>query len=95
VHSNNLNKLSEFLSKARDGHIVVLTLHGVSDTEQYRVNTSKAHFLNLLKYLKENDYSVIALRDLNNYIDIKKAMELINIEDEIERITEINAAPDY
>lgn len=95
VHSNNLNKLGEFLSKARDGNIVVLTLHGVSDTEQYRVNTSKAHFLELLKYLKENDYSVIALRDLNNYIDVNKAKNLINIDDEAERIAEINKAPDY
>jgi peptidoglycan/xylan/chitin deacetylase (PgdA/CDA1 family) len=95
VHSNNLNMLSEFLSKARDGNIVVLTLHGVSDTEQYRVNTSKAHFLTLLEYLKENDYSVIAMRDLNKYVDVKKAMDLINIDGEIERIAEINTAPDY
>jgi len=95
VHSNNFNKLSEFLSNARDGHIVILTLHGVSDTEHYRVNTSKACFLNLLKYLKENNYSVIAMRDLNNYVDAKKAMKLINMEDETERIAEINSAPDY
>jgi peptidoglycan-N-acetylglucosamine deacetylase len=95
VHSNNLDRLSEFLGKARDGNIVILTLHGVSDTEQYRVNTSKAHFLNLLKYLKENDYSVIAMRDLNKYVDVKKAMNLINIEEEIERIEEINIEPDY
>jgi len=95
VHSNNLNMLSEFLSEAHDGSIVILTLHGVSDKEQYRVNTSKVHFLNLLKYLKENDYSVIAMRDLNKYVDVKKAMNLINIDDQQERIEEINMAPDY
>ncbi len=95
VHSNNLNMLNDFLSKARNGNIVVLTLHGVSDTERYRVNTSKAHFLNLLKYLKENDYSVIAMRDLNKYVDVKTAMKLINLYDERERIAEINTAPDY
>jgi len=95
VHSNNLNMLSDFLSEAHDGKIVILTLHGVSDTEQYRVNTSTAHFLNLLKYLKENNYSVIAMRDLNKYVDVKKATNLINLDDEIERIAEINRAPDY
>jgi peptidoglycan-N-acetylglucosamine deacetylase len=95
VHSNNLSKLSEFLSEAHDGSIVILTLHGVSDTEQYRVNTSKAHFLKLLKYLRENDFTVIAMRDLNHYVDIEKAMRLINLDDEAKRMAEINAAPDY
>jgi peptidoglycan/xylan/chitin deacetylase (PgdA/CDA1 family) len=95
VHSNNLNRLSEFLKKACDGNIVVLTLHGVSDTEQYRVNTSKAHFLYLLKYLKENDYSVIAMRDLTKFVDVKMAMNLNYLYDQTERIAEINTAPDY
>ena len=68
---------------------LILTLFGRQFAEYNFIH------LTLLKYLKENDYSVIAMRDLNNYVDVKKAMNLINIDNEIERIAEINTAPDY
>ncbi len=63
---NNKEEILSALKEAKDGNIVVLTLHGVPDIEHPWVNTPPELFEEYLDYLKENKYQVIALRDLEN-----------------------------
>jgi hypothetical protein len=51
--------------QARDGRIAILQFHGTPDT----ANTPRSNFEGYMKYLAINDYKVIALRDLNQYVD--------------------------
>ncbi len=62
---------------ARDGKIVVLTIHGVPDIPHPWVTTRPALFEEYLNYLRDNKYKVIAMRELIRYIDVNKAMEQI------------------
>lgn len=55
--------------QARDGRIAVLQFHGVPDTAHDWVSSSEQNFEAYLKFLKLNDYRVIALRDLEEYVD--------------------------
>lgn len=58
------------LDQAKDGNITVLTFHGVPDLEHSWVHTEPEDFETYIKYLSDNGFSVIALRDLNNYINV-------------------------
>jgi len=61
------NTMDYFVSSvrlARDGKIVVLTFHGVSGMGDPQTSLFKRY----LDYLKENNYSVIAMRDLVEYV---------------------------
>jgi peptidoglycan/xylan/chitin deacetylase (PgdA/CDA1 family) len=75
MNSQNKQQIMEAFESAHDGDIVVLTIHGVPDTEHPWVNTPPELFKSYLKYLSENNYTVIPLRDLNKYIRTKKAMK--------------------
>ena len=75
--SNNKSQIMEAFKEARNGKIVVLTIHGVPDVEHPWVNTPPALFKEYLQYLSENHFKVIALKDLNKYIKVKKAMKSI------------------
>jgi peptidoglycan/xylan/chitin deacetylase (PgdA/CDA1 family) len=57
------------VSQARGGKIAVIQLHGVPDTAHSWVNTPAHLFESYLKYLAENGYRVVALRDLARYVD--------------------------
>jgi peptidoglycan/xylan/chitin deacetylase (PgdA/CDA1 family) len=57
------------LAQARDGNIAILTFHGVPDLEHPWVHTTPAQFEAYMAYLAENDYDVIALRDLIDYVE--------------------------
>lgn len=59
------------LDQAVDGDIAVLTFHGVPDVEHPWVHTEPKQFEAYMAYLAENDYSVIALQDLADYVDPK------------------------
>jgi len=61
---------------AKDKKVVVITIHGVPDVAHAWVNTSPEIFEEHLKYLKENHYKVIAMRDLEQYIDAEAALKL-------------------
>jgi peptidoglycan/xylan/chitin deacetylase (PgdA/CDA1 family) len=65
------------LQQAKDGKIVVLTVHGVPDTAHDWVSTPPELFEAYLKYLKENNYRVIALRDLSKYVNVEQALKQI------------------
>ncbi|MDR7132536.1 peptidoglycan/xylan/chitin deacetylase (PgdA/CDA1 family) [Algoriphagus sp. 4150] len=64
-------------AQAKNGKIVVLTIHGVPDIEHPWVNTPPELFEEYLAYLSSNDFKVIPMRDLEDYIDAEKARRLI------------------
>ena len=73
----NKEEILEALTQAKDGKIVVLTIHGVPDFEHDWVTTPLDIFKEYLQYLKDNNFKVIALKDLSKYIDAKQALNLI------------------
>jgi peptidoglycan/xylan/chitin deacetylase (PgdA/CDA1 family) len=64
-----LDDFKRAVSQARGGKIAVIQLHGVPDTAHSHVNTPTPLFESYVKYLAENGYRVIALRDLARYVD--------------------------
>ncbi|MDP4239029.1 MAG: polysaccharide deacetylase family protein [Bacteroidota bacterium] len=72
----NKDQIMQAFGEARNGKIVVLTIHGVPDVEHPWVNTPPELFKQYLQYLSENKFKVISLRDLNSYINIKEAFRV-------------------
>ena len=67
------------VKQATTGQIVVLTFHGVPDLEHSFAGTEQKQFSEYMKYLKDNRYTVISLRDLTRYINPEMAAKrLIN-----------------
>jgi peptidoglycan/xylan/chitin deacetylase (PgdA/CDA1 family) len=64
-----LDDFQRAVSQARGGKIAVIQLHGVPDTAHSWVNTPAPLFESYLRYLADNGYKVIALRDLARYVD--------------------------
>jgi len=62
--------------QATEGKIAVLLYHGVPDMEHPQCTVEPAVFKAQMQYLKDNRYTVIALRDLAKYIDPAKALKL-------------------
>ena len=62
------------VKQARDGKIAVLTFHGVPDLDHPWVNTNPLVFAKYMKYLHDNGYTVIALRDLAKFVDPTKEL---------------------
>ena len=60
------------VAEAKDGKIAVLTFHGVPDRQHPWVNTEPAQFEKYLTYLKEQDCTVIAARDIAKYLPKSK-----------------------
>lgn len=57
------------VSQAKDGRIAVLQFHGAPDLEHPWVNTPPELLREYLKYLHDEKFKVIALRDLARYVD--------------------------
>jgi len=71
--------IEEFVKKAQQacqGRVVVYCFHGVPDMEHGAVGVEPATFKVMMRYLKDNNYKVIAMRDLAEYIDPAKAAKL-------------------
>ena len=64
-----LDDLKAAVAQARHGRIAVLQFHGVPDTAHDWVSTKQEQFEAFLKYLAEEKYTVVALRDLAKYVD--------------------------
>ena len=77
MNAENKQQIMEAFNEARNGKVVVLTIHGVPDVEHPWVNTPPELFKEYLQYLSDNHYKVIAIKDLNKYINVKKAMKSI------------------
>lgn len=60
------------VKQARDGRIAVLCFHGIPALEHPWVNTDPADFERYMKFLKAEGCTVIAMRDLANYVDPAK-----------------------
>lgn len=59
------------VEQGRDGRIAVQQFHGVPDTAHDWVSLSLQDFETFMKYLDLNDFQVIALRDLEKYVDFE------------------------
>ena len=57
---------------ARDGQVVVLQFHGVPDRAHAWYHTPPESFRKYMAFLEERGYQVIALRDLEKYLDLEK-----------------------
>ncbi len=71
----NWNKFEDFVSivnQANDGQIAVLTFHGVPTPMHPWVNTDPQVFRRYMDYLRDNDFTVIAMRDLAKYVNPEK-----------------------
>ncbi len=64
-----LDDLKKAVAQAKNGKIAVLQFHGVPDTAHDWVTTKKESFETFVKYLADEKYTVIALRDLAKYVD--------------------------
>jgi len=60
------------VEQSRGGKIAVLTFHGVPDLDHPWVHTDPAAFKTYMDYLRDNGYTVIALRDMARYADPRK-----------------------
>ena len=77
IAGTNELKVINYLKQAAPGKIAVLTIHGVPDLIHPWVNTPPELFRNYMRFLKDNHYTVIAMRDLARYVDAKKALETL------------------
>lgn len=73
----NKEQIMQALQQAKKGKIIVLTIHGVPDYEHPWVTTPPELFKEYLQYLNDNQYTVIALKDLQQYINVKKAIQVL------------------
>jgi peptidoglycan-N-acetylglucosamine deacetylase len=73
----NRQQILAAFREARGGKIVVLTVHGVPDTAHPWVTTPPELFDEYLQYLHDNGYTVLALRDLAQYVDVARARATI------------------
>lgn len=69
-------KVLQAIEQAKDGKVVVLTVHGVPDNAHDWVTTPPELFEEYLKYLHEHNYTVISMQQLLPYLNIEKAMQL-------------------
>jgi peptidoglycan/xylan/chitin deacetylase (PgdA/CDA1 family) len=64
-----LDNLKRAVSQARSGKIAVLQFHGEPDVEHPWVHTPPERFEEYMKYLHDEGFKVIALRNLERYVD--------------------------
>lgn len=65
----NLEYLKRVLDLAIPGKAVVLQFHGVPEAQRPDLSTAPDQFRDYLQFLKQHGFRVIALRDLDRYID--------------------------
>ncbi|MEI6236042.1 MAG: autotransporter-associated beta strand repeat-containing protein, partial [Planctomycetota bacterium] len=64
------------VQQACRGRVTVFCFHGVPDREHPPVSLEPATFKMMMQYLKDNNYTCIAMRDMAQYIDTAKAAKL-------------------
>ena len=77
-----LDNFKAVVDRARDGKIAIVQFHGVPDIAHPWVHTPPERFREYMDYLKQNNFNVIAMRDLARYIDpatpVKDAMTSVH-----------------
>ena len=68
MNAHNEQEIIDAFAYAKNGHIVVLTVHGVPDLAHDALSTTPAVFENCMKYLYDNHYIVVSMRALTGYI---------------------------
>jgi peptidoglycan-N-acetylglucosamine deacetylase len=66
-----IENLKRATSQAINGKIAILQFHGAPDIEHPWVNTPRERFEEYMKYLHDEHFKVVALRDLARYVDWK------------------------
>ena len=64
-----LENFKRAVVQAKNGKIAVLQFHGEPDVEHPWVHTPPERFAEYMKYLHDEGFKVIALRDLEKYVD--------------------------
>jgi peptidoglycan-N-acetylglucosamine deacetylase len=64
-----LDNLKRAVSQAVKGKIAILQFHGAPDVEHPWVHTPPERFAEYMKYLHDEGFKVIAMRDLSKYVD--------------------------
>jgi peptidoglycan/xylan/chitin deacetylase (PgdA/CDA1 family) len=64
-----LANLKRAVAQAKDGKIAILQFHGEPDVEHPWVHTPPERFEEYMKYLHDEGFKVVALRDLARYVD--------------------------
>lgn len=64
-----LEDFRKVVDRARDGVIAVVQFHGVPDVAHPWVHTPPERFREYMDYLKQGGFNVIAMRDLERYVD--------------------------
>lgn len=64
-----LENLKRAVGQAKDGKIAVLQFHGEPDVEHPWVHTPPERFEEYMKYLHDQRFTVVSLRDLEKYVD--------------------------
>ena len=72
------------VQQATAGRVVVLCFHGTPDLEHAAVGTDPDLFEDMVDYLQDNHYQVIAMRDLAEFIDTAKAAKLPPTKEKLE-----------
>ena len=72
------------VQQATAGRVVVLCFHGTPDLEHAAVGTDPDLFEDMVDYLQDNHYKVIAMRDLAEFIDTAKAAKLPPTKEKLE-----------
>jgi peptidoglycan/xylan/chitin deacetylase (PgdA/CDA1 family) len=75
--ADNKAEIMKAFGEARNGKIVVLTIHGVPDLEHAWVTTPPELFKEYLQYLSDQHFTVLSLRELNNYINAREAIQTL------------------
>jgi len=64
-----LESLKRATSQAKNGRIAILQFHGAPDLEHPWVHTPRERFEEYMKYLHDEGFKAIAVRDLAKYVD--------------------------
>ncbi len=64
-----LDDFKAVVDRAKDGRIAIVQFHGVPDVAHPWVHTPPERFREYMRYLKDNGFNVIAMRDLARFTD--------------------------
>jgi peptidoglycan/xylan/chitin deacetylase (PgdA/CDA1 family) len=64
LNEHNEQEIIDAFANAKDGHVVVITVHGVPDLAHEQLNTTPAVFEACMKWLNDNHYKVLSMRAL-------------------------------